>query len=547
MAIVGLPLSAYSNELPVLAKPVDIPILLSGNFGELRSNHFHSGIDIKTQGRTGLPIYSAYDGYVSRVVVSPWGFGRAIYVTHPDIGLTTVYGHLQSFSPKIDAPVRQQQYDKETFSIDIEFEPGEIPVTKGEKIALSGNAGSSGGPHLHMDVRDTKTGETMDPLPYYKKYIQDNVAPEVRSIALYPEPGAGAVNGSSTAEVHLPAQFGSPFTAWGKVVPAIKAYDKMSNTANIYGVKYLTLIVDGDSVYRRVINRYDFDDTRAINTLVDYSSVVKNGSWMMWSKVPEANPLSSMLQARDNGVIDIDQERDYKCEWILTDEYGNTTKRPFVIRGQCMPIAERKLQGDILYHDGRNTISKDGLTVTFPPNTFYDNIDLSVSQTPSSSYLSPIYDIGSATTPISGEYTIEAKIDAVKNPEKLVFVRINGNRKTRVDSRYANGMITATPSALGRFAVTTDTVSPVITPEKPAKWGLQGKISMIIRDNLSGVASYKGLIDGKFALFELDGKTGRLSFTMDPSRFSRGKQHTLEVTVTDNCNNSSVYKNSFKW
>ena len=108
-------------------------------------------------------------------------------------------------------------------------------------------------------------------------------------------------------------------------------------------------------------------------------------------------------------------------------------------------------------------------------------------------------------------------------------------------------MITATPSALGRFAVTTDTVSPVITPEKPAKWGLQGKISMIIRDNLSGVASYKGLIDGKFALFELDGKTGRLSFTMDPSRFSRGKQHTLEVTVTDNCNNSSVYKNSFKW
>lgn len=547
MAIVGLPLSAYSNGLPELAKPVDIPIMLSGNFGELRSNHFHSGIDIKTQGRTGLPIYSAYDGYVSRIVVSPWGFGRAIYVTHPAIGLTTVYGHLQLFSPKIDEPVRKKQYEQETFSIDLEFEPGEIPVAKGEKIALSGNSGSSGGPHLHMDVRDTKTGETMDPLPYYKKYIQDNVAPEVRSIALYPEPGEGSVDNSSVPEVKLPAQFNTPFTAWGKVIPAIKAYDRMSNTSNIYGVKHLTLTVDGDTVYSRTIDRYDFADTRAINTLVDYSGVINSNSWMMWTKIPAANPLHDMLQAQDNGVIDINQERDYNCEWILTDEHGNTAKRKFVIQGKRMPIAEQNLQGDILYYDGRNSITKDDVTVTFPPHTFYDNIDLSVSQTPSSAYLSPIFNIGSATAPISGEYIIETRIAPVKNPEKLVFVRINGNRKTRVDARYKDGTITATPSALGKFAVTIDTVAPVITPEKPVKWGVQGRVSMIIRDNLSGIASYKGLIDGKFALFELDGKTGRLSFTMDPSRFSRGKQHTVEVTVTDNCNNSSVYKGSFKW
>lgn len=547
MAIVGLPLSAYSNGVPELAKPVDIPILLSGNFGELRSNHFHSGIDIKTQGRTGLPIYSVYDGYVSRIVVSPWGFGRAIYVTHPEIGLTTVYGHLQSFSSKIDAPVRKKQYEQETFSIDLEFEPGEIPVVKGEKIALSGNSGSSGGPHLHMDVRDTKTGETTDPLPYYKKYIQDNLAPDVRSIALYPEPGEGSVNNSSAPEIKLPAQFNTPFTAWGKVIPAIKAYDRMSNTSNIYGVKHLTLTIDGDTVYSRTIDRYDFADTRAINTLVDYSSVVKNNSWMMWTKIPAANPLHHMLKAQSKGVIDIDQERDYNCEWILSDEHGNTAKQKFIIQGKRMPIAEQTLQGDILYHDGRNNISKDGVTVTFPPHTFYDNIDLSVSQTPSSAYLSPVFTIGSATTPISGEYTVETRIAPVKNPEKLVFVRINGNRKTRVDSRYDDGTITATPSALGKFAVTIDTVPPVITPEKPAKWGVQGRVSMIIRDNLSGIASYKGIIDGKFALFELDGKTGRLSFTMDPSRFSRGKQHTVEVTVTDNCHNSSVYKGSFKW
>ena len=140
-----------------LASPLDIPFYLAGNFAELRRNHFHSGIDFKTQGRTGFSVRSAAEGYVSRISVSPWGFGRAVYVTHPALGLTTVYGHLQAFSPAIDKRVRDEQYSRETFSIDLNFAPDEIPVNRGEIIGISGNAGSSGGPHLHMDVRDTAT------------------------------------------------------------------------------------------------------------------------------------------------------------------------------------------------------------------------------------------------------------------------------------------------------------------------------------------------------------------------------------------------------
>lgn len=154
-----------ADNLPSLAKPLDIPLILSGNFGELRNNHFHSGLDFKTQGRIGFPVHSAADGYVSRVVVSPWGFGRAVYITHPELGITTVYGHLDSFSPAIDRRVRDIQYEREQFSVDLSFKPGEIPVTKGERIATSGNAGSSGGPHLHMDVRDTESEDPLDPCP----------------------------------------------------------------------------------------------------------------------------------------------------------------------------------------------------------------------------------------------------------------------------------------------------------------------------------------------------------------------------------------------
>ncbi|MDE7091982.1 MAG: M23 family metallopeptidase, partial [Muribaculaceae bacterium] len=234
-----LTLSAQKGH-PSVGRPLDIPAVFAGNFGELRPNHFHSGLDFKTQGRTGLPIRAIDDGYVSRCLVSPWGFGRAIYIVHPETGLTSVYGHLESFASKIDDIVRDAQYQNETFSIDLDFEPNEIPVKRGEIIALSGNAGSSGGPHLHMDIRDTATGDALDPMEFYRQYVNDNVAPEVRQIGLYPVPDKGVVDGSANGKALVPAEFSKGFTAWGKVTPGINAYDRMSGTSNIYGVKYLT-------------------------------------------------------------------------------------------------------------------------------------------------------------------------------------------------------------------------------------------------------------------------------------------------------------------
>jgi hypothetical protein len=164
-----------------MISPLKIPLLMSANFGELRPNHFHSGIDLKTQGRIGLPVYAMDDGYVSRVVVSPWGFGRAVYINHSS-GLTTVYGHLDRFAPFIDEIVRRQQYEQEDFSIDCEFAEGEIPVAQGNIIGYSGNSGSSGGPHLHLDIRDTDTQDPMDPQEWLSPLITDDVAPEVRNL-----------------------------------------------------------------------------------------------------------------------------------------------------------------------------------------------------------------------------------------------------------------------------------------------------------------------------------------------------------------------------
>lgn len=546
--IAGAP-AITAVELPDLAKPLDIPLFLSGNFGELRNNHFHSGLDFKTQGRTGFAIYCAADGYVSRVVVSPWGFGRAVYVTHPELGLTTVYGHLDAFSLKIDKRVRNIQYEREQFNVDLSFDPGEIPVAKGERIATSGNAGSSGGPHLHMDIRDTKSEDPLDPMPYFKRHIKDNVAPEVRSISLYPVKGEGEVGGKSTPDIHLPSTFSQPFTAWGKVIPGIKAYDKMTGTTNIYGVKHLSLTVDGKEVYKRTIDRISFNTTKAVNTLVDYSGVINNGSWTMWTYIPESEPLGEMANADNHGIIDINEEREYACRWTLTDEHGNTKHVPFIIKGMKEPIPSVKTAGDRFNHDGNNSWSGEGVHVTFPAGTFYDDIDFTVTTTPSSYYLTPIYKIADRTIPISGEYTLEINLpdDTIAEKEKYVLVRINGKKVSRVDARYDNGKIIGAPSALGSFAVTTDMRPPVIKPETPASWGKRGKVSFIISDNLSGIKSWRGEIDGKFALFELDGKTGRLSFRMDSSRFTKGKSHKVTLTVTDATGNKTDYSGNFTW
>lgn len=543
--------TAYAQSaLPDLAKPMDIPLILSGNFGELRSNHFHSGLDFKTQGRTGIPIHAADDGYVSRISVSPWGFGRAVYITHPQLGLTTVYGHLDSFSNEIDRIVREKQYECEEFRVDLEFQPGEIPVKRGQRIALSGNSGSSGGPHLHMDVRDAVSEEALDPMPYFKKYINDNVAPQVRSLALYEVAGEGVVAGANgNSATRAGENLKKPFTAWGKVIPAIKAYDKMTGTTNIYGVKHLKLKVDGKEVYSRDIDRFDFAETRAVNTLVDYAGVVNSGSWMMWTRRPQSRPLDEMIESDGNGFIDIDEEREYRCEWILTDEHGNTKRQPFTIIGSPAEISRQSPKGNLMSFEGRNTYSDGNVRVTFPDNTFYDDIYFTMSSHDVPSYLTPAYDVADKTIPITGEYTLEIKLtnDTIDDKSKYCLVRINGKRRSAVDSRYEDGVIIGTPSALGRFAVTTDTTVPSIRAEKPELWGKRGRVSFLISDNLSGIKTYRGEIDGRFALFELDGKTGRLAFRMDPSRFGKGKKHSVRLTVSDACGNTSEYNGNFTW
>ena len=269
-ALVSVPmvLPAQEKSINPFISPFDFPLLLSGNFGELRANHFHGGVDFKTQGVVGKPIRCIADGYISRVTVTPGGYGQAVYITH-DNGMTSVHGHLHQFMEEVHKVVEAYQYEHETFAVDLEFGPDKFPLKQGEVFALAGNEGYSFGPHLHMEIRKTDTGEYIDPLQFYTDLVKDTTAPRATHVMLYPQAGKGVVNGSSRKKI-ISLSGRSPLTAWGQIAAGIKAYDYMDGTSNNYGVRSVTLLVDSMEVFRSTVDGFLPNENRMINAWTDY-------------------------------------------------------------------------------------------------------------------------------------------------------------------------------------------------------------------------------------------------------------------------------------
>ena len=534
--------------------PMKIPLYLSGNFGELRGSHFHSGLDFKTQGRIGIPVYAMDDGYVSRVMVSPWGFGRAVYIAHAS-GYTTVYGHLDRFAPFIDKIVKPIQYKNENFSLTQYFKPGEIPVQKGRIIAYSGNAGSSGGPHLHLDIRETRTEKPVDPMPFFKTLIRDAVAPDPRQVVLYPI--NGVVDGT-TEKCRQPViknesgnyTLARPFRAWGDPALGIKAYDRMDGTTNIYGVKKTELYVDGILLFSYCIDAFSFDESRYLNSFIDYEDKILYKSIVMKSYVDPGNKLSGVYNDVVNrGVFRINEERDYNCRYVLSDGFGNRSVVNFTIQGIKQPVPVKKEVGHRMKYNQANLFVEKGVRLEIPPDVFYDDFNFRYAARKEPGYVSDVHVLHNNTVPMHRFATLTIKLsqDNQRDKQTYYMVHINGKTKSTVKGRYQNGYLISKIRDLGTYAVAIDTVKPVITPIKPEQWGRTGIVTLRISDRHSGVENYKGTIDGKFVLFELDGKTARASYKLEPSRVSGGRMHRLRFTVTDACGNEQVYTRDFKW
>lgn len=536
--VLGGMLSAQAQHVQEskFCSPFDFPILLSANFGELRPNHFHNGLDIKTQGVTGKPIHCIADGYVSRVAVLHGGYGQAIYVTHPN-GLTSVYGHVISFAKNIQACVRQYQYAHETFVCDLKFQPGQFPVKKGDIIALSGNEGTSAGPHLHLELRRTETGEYIDPMPYFKHLLKDSKAPVGSLIGIYPIQGKGVVNGASHKKLLAIGNLKQPVHAWGEIYTGISAKDYMDGTSNFYGVHSVTLYVDSVQVFNSTTDKVLPDENRMINGFTDYEELTRTRRLIMRSYKLPGNRLRLLHTNENRGAVTIDEERDYHFRYVLEDNFGNRRTYQFIVKGKRQDIPEYKPEAnEMLYWNRTNVIQKPGMELVVPRYHVYENVPLRTDMRGDSSRIAFDYILDAGRTPIHSycDLSIGLRHMPVADTTKYYIVQKAGKWRSSMGGKYASGWIKTRVRSLGTFSVDVDTIAPQITPIGQGGWRTSRNIRFRIKDMESGIGSYKVYIDGKFVLFGL--KKGILVI-QDPEKVKKGVPHKLEVTVTDQCGN----------
>ncbi len=525
--------------------PFDLPLLLSANFGELRPNHFHNGLDIKTKGSVGHPIKCIADGYVVRAKVQHGGYGQAIYVAHPN-GQTSVYGHIIRFAPQVEKRIRSYQYEHETFVCDMYFSPDEFPVKQGQIIAWSGNEGSSGGPHLHLELRKTATDEYLNPMPYYKKWLKDTKAPVASHLALYPVEGKGVVEGSSTRKKLIRTNAASiVLHAWGDVYAGVSAKDLMDNTSNVYGVHQLVLYVDDTEVFRSTTDAVLPDENRMINSFVDYDERVRSRRWIMRCYKAPGNRLRMLDGGTTRGVFTINEERMYKLRFELEDNFGNKSVYRMKVLGKKQPIPKKsETKGVLLTPSNLSVIQRPGLEVVIPKGSVYEDAPLDITITNDSLGVSNRYTLDAGNTPFHGYCTLALgmKRMSVVDTTKYYILQEYKGWKSPVDGKVEGRWIRGKIRSLGTFTVKVDTIAPKVTPIDQPRWRSSRNIRFRVSDGESGVDQYKVYVDGKFVLFGL--KKGIL-IIQDKDKIKKGVPHKLIVQVTDKCGNET--KKQFKY
>lgn len=543
---IGSVQSGYAQETdtdkPSFIPPFDFPITFSGNFGEIRANHFHGGLDFKTGGTIGKPVRALADGYISRIRVTH-GSGYVLDVAY-DNGYSTINRHLSAFVGDVARRVEDLQYEKESWEVEITPEPDEYPVKAGQIIALSGNTGYSFGPHLHLDMIETATDEYIDPLPFFMNKVKDKTAPRAEGIMLFPQPGKGVVEGKQTRRA-FPAHPTKPITAWGLIGAGIRAYDYMDGVQNKYGVKTVILEVDGEEVFRSTVDRFAYEENRYINSWT-------HGQYME-SFIEPGNRLR-MLQASNGnrGLVEINEERPYRFVYTLSDALGNTSKVRFTVQGQkttIAPVEHREKYA--LKWDKVNYLQEPGLELVIPKGMLYDDVLLNYSVRADSGDIAFTYQLNDTRIPMHNacDLRIGLRRRPVEDVTKYYVAGVTARGgKYRIGGKYEDGVMKVRIRDLGTYTVAVDTVPPVITPVNQAQWGRTGKIIFKAKDKETGINTYRGTIDGKYALFgKPNSISGNLVCELDPKHVEKGGKHVVEMTVTDGCGNRTTEQFDFVW
>lgn len=522
-------------------RPLDVPMSFSGTYGELRHDHFHSGVDWRVGGRTGDPIYAIKSGYISRVSVSPWGYGNGLYITHHD-GTTSVYGHMLRFSDKISRIVEQEQYARESYSVNLEFGPGDFPVRQGEVVGQVGNTGSSAGPHLHMEIRDTRSEV---PLNYISRGVyrpEDKTSPQFHRVCLYAVDEHPAGESWRIHNLRNPGAVRDTLALPRLSYVAIDATDRQEGTSSKLAVEEYRVLLDDTLIFSFKVGDVSFDKGRYIQSLIEYRESRNGGRDLVKTRVDPNNLLSDKIFSRDGGLIVLNDHQVHTLRIMAIDEHGNSASLRFRVRrddGFTAPPRDSTLTTVEWPWSWfwQNSVVADGMSYYLPANSLFRDIFFSYGRVgdpePERGICSAVWQIGSPDIPLlqPGELEIAADV-----PEELEGKAYMANYDKTLS--YAG-----VRTGFGTYCVAIDTVAPAI------HW-LGGKNGIVsgrtirarVSDERSGVATARVEIDGKWYLSMLKGST--VSLELKESRLRRG-QHEIRLTVTDRCGNVTVETQRF--
>jgi len=542
------------NQYPkdFFRSPLDIPLLLSGNFGELRPNHFHSGFDLKTQKKEGFPVYAVAEGYVSRIKISEYGYGKAIYITHPN-GYTSVYGHLQSGFGDIEKYIKKEQYKAKSYEIDITLNPNDLFVKKGDVIAITGNTGGSDGPHLHFEIRNTQSEKIINPMFFgFDSLISDSKRPNITSLWVYPLDEDATVNQSKRPiSVNLSLQDDGSYlaekvAAKGKIGFGITATDFDDVSWNANGEFRVQTFLNGKADFGYQFDTFDFDETRFVNALIDYERYKKLGQRVQKLFMKNPYSLSIIKPGIDNGVITVSNNitQSYRIE--IADFSENITKIfiPIHYSDLTAKVSEiPKTSKYVVKSKKENIFSFENVTVNFPANTFYDDFYMNFE------VKKGILKLHEDSVPAHTNFSItfEDSLTAQKDREIMFIGLIDGKKINYYNTKRYKNSFTIYTKYLGEYKLFKDGTPPKVKSDKSigGKWISDiNELRFTISDQLSGIKSYDGYLNGKWILLEYEPKTKKLIHRFSDGIVAEGK-NDLKVVVTDNVGNSTIFETQF--
>ena len=546
--------SSAQNKYPTnyFRSPLDISLHLSGTFGELRNNHFHAGVDIKTKRRTGFPVYATADGYVSRIKVAIWGYGKVIYISHPN-GYTSVYAHLSKFGDGIQEYVKNIQYQKESYETgNIYPAENEITVKKGQVIAFTGRTGGFVAPHLHYEIRDTKTEHIINPLLFGLK-IKDSIAPRINKLIAYPI-GEGSRINRSVKKQTLAIKKDSinnyrtnRISASGSIGFGINVYDLLGKELNKNGVYSIEMKVNGKRHYYHDVETFSFAESKYINLLIDYPYFATYKNRIQKTFREKETKLSIYEDLVEDGFVDVKEGFSYKVEIIAKDFKGNrsSVKIPIIgVKSESILLQEKDTTNYKILKNKFQKFTEGGVTVAFPKNTFYKDIfiDFSVN--------GKLATIHKPTIPLNKSFTITFDSTMYKKSEaaKIYIANINNKKyPSYQNTRKKSDKVFTTSKTLGKYTLLIDNQIPKIyNPNfKNNGWVSQlNYLTIKVSDIQSGIKSYEAFIDDEWILMEYDVKKKKLSYNFSDKKLV-GSKHIFKLVVSDNVGNTNTYNATF--